>query len=402
LKRVLTLLCLSLTLCGSASANLLIARLKAGVTPEAMVAKYGITLEDRAYKAPFYLFSVPGGEDELHRVQGAMVTGGDAFWVEDDSELEMPESERLRGSLGKGSVLPAVGERRALYEANTNMLGQINFSRNLADSAGREVRVAILDTGLSSRVKYLWPKVIGAMNFIEDGTRPYDLPMGVDTNGNGIKDEGAGHGTMVAGLIDQIAPQTKLVIARVANSDGVSSSWNLIEGLSYAVAMRCEVANVSLGTLGDVKAVEDVIAWCEQKRLTVVAAIGNDGVRDACEPARFDKVICVGGLLPDNRKAPFSNWRGTCDVSAPATGIASAWWDGKLATWSGTSFSTPMVTAVIADSLRRTTKLAPWEIRPRIRNAGMNLNALNPEYDDELGTLLDHVRFDARLRATLP
>ncbi|RYG46569.1 hypothetical protein EON79_09815, partial [bacterium] len=196
-----------------------------------------------------------------------------------------------------------------------------------------------------------------------------------------------------AGILDQLAPQARLVVARIADSDGTATAWTLVKGLSFAVAQKCELANVSLGTLEGLPAINDLLEYCETKGLQVVAAMGNDGLKRACYPARSSKAIAVAGLLPDLVRAPFSNWESGCDAAAPATGIGSQWWDGRTAVWSGTSFSTPIVTALLADAARRSSSVVkPATYRSRLKNSGTAPDRQNPEEKGKLGVVPDHSR----------
>jgi len=391
-KFVLTALAaLGLTVAGHADAYI-ISRLKPGINPKVIAKAYNITLLDYITGGPFAYFKSPT-KDGADLAESQMATDPRVVWAEDDAGMQSPEPQ-------KGSTLPAVGDRKALYDANTEFLNQITWDGKIASKPGRQVLVAILDTGLSPNQPYLWEKVDSCLNVIENGVLPYDLPHNSDTNKDGVYDGMTGHGTMVAGVLDQISPQSRFVIVRVADSDGMASAWSVIKGLAFSVKAGAEVANVSLGTLNNIPAMSDVIEWCANQNLTVVAAIGNNAKPLACYPARISKAICVGGLLPNSTKAPFSNWSGVCLVSAPATGIVSQDWTGKMANWSGTSFSTPMVSGTIAEALRiNTTKaVAPSRMRANIKRNGNSLDSINPSFAGKLGTLLDFSRFITNFR----
>jgi hypothetical protein len=377
-----------LTMVGSASADAyIISRLKSGVNPNAVASSYGIKLVDYISGGPFAYFKAPNS-DAADLAEAKMATDTRVVWAEDDAGMGSPEPQ-------KGSTLPAVGDRLALYQANGQFLSQINWNTSLALKPGRRIIVAILDTGLSPNQPYLWAKVDDSINVVDRTQPAYDLPGNTDTNKDGVYDGMTGHGTMVAGVLDQISPQSRFVIARVADSDGVATAWSVIKGLSFAVKSGAEVANVSLGTLNDIPAMSDVLEWCASKNMLVVAAIGNNAQPLACNPARISDAVCVGGLLPNSTKAPFSNWNSACLVSAPATGIVSQDWTGKMANWSGTSFSTPMVSGAVAEALRLNTTVSVPTSRTRklLKRLGSSLDTLNPTYAGKLGMLLDFNRF---------
>lgn len=372
----------------------LICRMVARPNYDWVQSKYKVKLRGTTPGAPFALFGVPRGVD-VATVQAAMAKDRYVVWVEDNAEVSSPENQG-----GAKSITPfAIGGRSDLYAQNTHALEQVNWSDSLANSNGRAVRLAIIDTGLSPNQQYLWDKVVASTNVVEPGQPAFDLPTNQDSNGNFVFDEGAGHGTMVAGIADQIAPKVNFVIARVADSDGLASAWSIVQGLAFAAVNGAEVANVSLGSPNAIVALSDVMDWCDEEQgMVVVSAIGNTNSGDAWYPSRIHKVICVSGVLPDNKKAPFSNYDGKCESTAPATGFVSQDWDGGMETWSGTSFSTPMVSAAIADVLRRTTHVLPGTIQNAVADSGTDIDSLNPGFRGKLGTLLNIVALDKAIR----
>lgn len=382
-----------------APAQNLILRLAPGAAPATVAARYAVTLRDITPGAPFALMTARSAAD-AERIQTRMATDLQIVWAEDDGTIIAPESQAQGQRPQKGSTLPSVGDRKKLQAANAVSLAKIRWNATLASRSGRAVRLAILDTGLSQTATGLWAKTVASVNFVEPGLPAYDMARKVDSNRDGLVDGATGHGTMVAGITDQVAPEVKLVIARVANSDGEATGWTVIKGLAFAVTNGAEVANISLGSLDRVSALSDTMDWCEEKGLLVVAAIGNNAVREACFPARISKVVCVGGINVDGTKAAFSNWEGHCDFSAPAVAFASVWVDGGSATWSGTSFATPLVAAAYADALRGTSgRQTPDRLHRLARDTGGDLDRSNPRYKGQVGRLLN---VEALIRALSP
>lgn len=365
----------------SADVNL-ICRLAPGVSATDVASSYGISVVDTTAGAPFVLFSAVDSTKST-AVRNSMLLDSRVLWSEDDTPITAPEGQ-------KGSTLPAVGDRATLVNANQFYLRQINWNPFSASLAGRGVRVAILDTGLSAQLPALWRKVAASANFVEPGTAAIDQPLGTDSNQDGRADALTGHGSMVAGIVDQISPNSQLVIARIADSDGNATTWRLIKGLAFAATQGAEIANVSLGTLSKIPALTDVLDWTGSLNLTVVASAGNNGINDLCYPARIRNAIAVGGLGATNSKASFSNWDRQIAVSAPAIGIFSYDWNGQISYWSGTSFSAPMVSGAIAEYLRFAgTKGTPSRINNALKSSVTNIDRFNPSYKSMLGGLLD-------------
>jgi subtilisin family serine protease len=75
---------------------------------------------------------------------------------------------------------------------------------------------------------------------------------GVDSNGNGVPDEAAGHGTFVAGAVALVAPHARLLAYRVLDSDGLGTTYDAAGAVTAAADAGAKVINLSVGTPGGV------------------------------------------------------------------------------------------------------------------------------------------------------
>ncbi|MDQ2987104.1 MAG: S8 family serine peptidase [Armatimonadota bacterium] len=377
------------------SAAEVIVELAPGADPQEVGASHGLALLDVTNGGPFAMYLVPKGTNP-EELELTLEADPRVVWAEENDDLSMPE----HSGGGKATVIGAVGDPNQFYQLNAGFLSQVGWIPPASARALRPINVAVLDTGLSPRHPFLLRKVVAWSNFVEVGTPPYDLPRGHFTNGNAVPDEAAGHGTMVAGVIAQMAPHAGLIPVRVADSDGVTSSWRIIEGLVFSVNAGADVINISLGSIERVTALSDVMDWVEVRDVVTVAAAGNNAQETDFFPATYSEVISVCAIDHQDRKAVFSNWEGSVDMSAPGTGIRSYYWDGNMAVWSGTSFSSPMVAAGIAVGLEYARRnYTVDEIQDLLESTGTNIDNLNPQYEDDIGVKLHIRRFVQAIRA---
>ena len=381
--------------CAFGTAAEMIAELLPGANASAVGRPYGLQLIDVTDNGPFALYAVPPGVDPEVLEQQFQLHPS-VVWAEENDEMEMPE----HSGGGKATVIGAVGDPGAFYTLNAGFLTQVSWIPPASARAIREVNVAILDTGLSPLQPFLWKRVTASANFVEVGAPAHDLPRNHNTNGNAFPDEAIGHGTMVLGVVAQMAPHAGLIPVRVADSDGVTSSWRLIEGFVFSVNAGADVINVSLGSMESITALSDMLDWVETRNVLIVAAAGNNALETDFYPASYSEVISVVALDEHDRKAVFSNWEGSVDMCAPGTGIKSFYWNGTMAVWSGTSFASPIVAAGAAIALEYVKNpYAVDVLRDLIASTGTNVDPLNPQFADGIGRKLHILRLVQAVRA---
>ncbi len=192
---------------------------------------------------------------------------------------------------------------------------------------------------------------------------------------DGFLDPVAGHGTFIAGLIEQRAPGCRIEAPKVLDALGSVKESDVIDQITQAllnyqsdlpVSNRRElIVNLSFGgsTLGEPEAMRSAVAAAISEGIVIVASAGNDGTCLPQYPAAFPGVTAVGAL-DSIGPAPFTNYGDWVDACAPGTDLVSRFFtfNGQFptintsdidhfegwATWSGTSFAAPIVVAAIA------------------------------------------------------
>lgn len=181
----------------------------------------------------------------------------------------------------------------------------------------------------------------------------------------------AGHGTFIAGVVRTQAPKTEIRVEGFLPTGGAAYESEMVIQLGEALALSPDIISLSAGcpTRGEVPLLSFEVFWEQrlrhQKGTVLVAAAGNDGLRRPFWPAAFPWTVSVGALDPDGKRADYSNFGSWVDVYALGTDLVNAYPTGTffcvespnvgeerkfngIAKWSGTSFSTPLVSGLIA------------------------------------------------------
>ncbi len=239
------------------------------------------------------------------------------------------------------------------------------------DNGGDGVLVYVADTGLLANAAVGHPWLAGVQAGDIDALPP-QLPGGAQP-----VPPYKGHGTFVAGVLRCIAPGADVIVTNAFASAGSALEADLVQRLEAALGLGVDIFHLTIacGSRNDLPLIafrEWLSHLREYKGSICVVAAGNSGSRRPSWPAAFSDVISVGALGSDWRgRASFSNFGGWVDVYAPGRDLVNAYAAGVytchvapykgqvrnfygMAKWSGTSFSTPIVTGLIASRMSRT------------------------------------------------
>lgn len=210
------------------------------------------------------------------------------------------------------------------------------------------VVVAIIDTGIDTD----HPEFINRISALSYNTA-------TNTLGIAAVEDDEGHGTMVAGVIGAIrnnsigiagiTNNTQLMIIK-ANNEGLDTfvESNIIEGIYYAVDHGADIINLSLGSSYANPQTKTAVEYATSHGVFVVGSAGNEGNDTPMYPASFNDVISVGAVDSGSLIAPYSNYNEYVDIVGPGTAIYTTSLNNTYASASGTSFSGPYITGIIA------------------------------------------------------
>ncbi|MCH7800335.1 MAG: S8 family serine peptidase [Chloroflexi bacterium] len=265
-------------------------------------------------------------------------------------------------------------------------LSLINTDAAHAMGTGRDVMVAVIDTGITDHWFFRGKIASGGFDYVDGDNQPIDVANGIDENGNGTADEGWGHGTHVAGIISLLAPDAKILPIRVQNAEGDGWSFIVAEAIQYATDSGAHVINLSLNVPCESKVLEWAVNYARERSVVVVAAAGNEDLSTVGYPARYAGVVAVAAVDNSDIKASFSNFGDAVTVSAPGVDIYSAYGNGLFAWWSGTSQSAPIVAGESALILGAYPWLTTDEVSAVVADSAANIDSLNPGYEGLLGS----------------
>ena len=225
------------------------------------------------------------------------------------------------------------------------------------------MRIFQADTGLVAGAAQTFPWLAG----VQGDTDPRE-------SGGTILPYG-GHGTFVAAVLRCMAPEAQVHVANVFDIAGSARESDVAMRLKAAFGFGFEILHITAS--GHTR--KNIPPWALEaflellrpyKGVLCVAEAGNNYSQRPAWPGAFPDVLSVGALATDWRhRADFSNYGGWVDVYAPGEKLINAIGSGTytyqippnagqatfsgLAEWSGTSFSAPIVTGMIAARMAR-------------------------------------------------
>ena len=358
----------------------------------AIVGALGGTLVDRIPGTNTYLINVP-----------LVPSPATASWL-GIQWMELNIGVTQPGFFQVGVVTVPPNTPPDWYKAQPSML-RIHAGDALAYSTGRGVVVA----DINSKVDVAHPALIGhltggydfvankpsgstALNQSSSSFMDQSSSSFMDQSSSSFMDQSSSsfvdsgnpaysHGTLCAGIIAVVAPDSMIMPLRVFDDQGEADLFTIAKAIRYAVQNGAQVINMSFGTLQPSQALQSAIDFALSRNVALVASAGNNNTSAPQYPAAYNDVMTTAATNLWDVKASFSNYGGAIFVDAPGVNIFSAYPGGYYSVVSGTSFSAPAVagTAALVRSLRAT------KVDDAIANGSVNIDSNNPNYAKQLG-----------------
>ncbi|MHA1164008.1 MAG: S8 family peptidase [Alphaproteobacteria bacterium] len=234
-------------------------------------------------------------------------------------------------------------------------------------SKGRDVRVAVIDTGIDARHPVLSKAIIQSFDAVGDGKKTVDR-----------------HGTAIAGLIagqgkvKGVAPLSKLMAVRAFTmhreyNKPMTSGMILLRAFDWSFANKARVFNMSFSGPFD-PLVKKALESAYEKGVILVAAAGNGGPRAApAYPAAYKNVIAITALDNKDKLYAHANRGSYLTAAAPGVDMLVPSVKKGYRYSSGTSLAAAQISGLVALLLERSPDATSEAIVDAIKNSARDL-----------------------------
>jgi subtilisin len=221
---------------------------------------------------------------------------------------------------------------------------------------GRNVRVAVVDSGVDALHPALSDKVKGSVEAYPEGGKINFRPS---TSG-----DQAGHGTACAGIITSVAPDVELYSIKVLGANAAGSGEMFLAGLDYAIKQKMQVINLSLGTTKPdyFGPLHDLIDRAYHAGCIVVAAANN--LPQPSFPSIFSSSLV--SVIKREGGDPFNfgyRYGEVIELVAPGVQVRTTWPGGGYRQLTGNSFACPYIVGIIALIMEAYPELTPFQVK---------------------------------------
>jgi subtilisin family serine protease len=236
---------------------------------------------------------------------------------------------------------------------------------DLAD--GSNVLIAIADTGIDPTHPDLMPALVAGWNFYDANADTSDT-MGHGTAVAGTAAAVGNNGAGVAG----VAYHASIMPLRVGDQNGNAFLSTIASAIAYAADHGARVVNVSY-RVGGSATVERAAKYMRGKGGLTVIAEGNSGGLSEFRNSPY--IISVSATNNSDSLTSWSTYGKDVDVAAPGQAIMSTARGSATSYWSGTSFSAPVVSGILALMWSVNPNLTPDQVQSALFTSAADLGS---------------------------
>lgn len=217
----------------------------------------------------------------------------------------------------------------------------INAPEVWAETTGKNVKIAVMDSGFDFRHPDFGQNVKEGFNAIEPKLLPND---------------DYGHGTLVTGVIAAknnsigvigVSPDAEIYPVKVLDQYGEGDIVDIVRGIDWCIENKIQIINMSFALKDNDPLLKSSIEKALKSGIIIVASASNSFGGKVGYPASYDGVISVTSV-DENVHLAEKSPIGKIDFSAPGVGIVSTFNNEDYKEYSGNSLAAPHITGIIA------------------------------------------------------
>lgn len=271
--------------------------------------------------------------------------------------------------------------------SSTSTWGITTTEADMSSYNGKEVKIAVLDTGMDLKHPDFKGRKIISNSFVDNESVQ-------DKHGHGTHCIGTACGNQdINGKRYGVAKESIIYAGKVLSNKGSGAQSWILNGINWALLNGCKVISMSLGSRvfpgqGYDLTYERIAKHALSKGCILVAAAGNDSRRSqnyynpVGSPANCPSVLSVAAIDSNLNVADFSNRainpNQDIDIASAGVMIYSSWPIPKrYHTISGTSMATPHVAGILGQLWEKSPKANPQYILNELRVLAKSLSLMN-------------------------
>ncbi|HKR67032.1 MAG TPA: S8 family serine peptidase [Thermoanaerobaculia bacterium] len=285
----------------------------------------------------YFVFANAAGDEYFRALDGATTNPGDYL------RGFLRAAETIAKDLGGPGVAPAIseGEEQALVLGAT--WGLIKCKVPPSTRSGAGIKVAVLDTGMDLGHPDFAGRPVVSATFVGQPVQ--------DLHSHGTHCIGTSCGPLApAGATPRygIGYRALIYAGKVLSNSGSSVGGSVLAGMNWAIANRCTVISMSLGSQAPVQPYYTAAGQAALNAGCLIVAASGNAASMTGAPANSPTIFSVAAVDPNLVPAVFSNF-GKVEIAGPGVNVfSSVPRPTRYGYKSGTSMATPHVAGCAA------------------------------------------------------